>query len=286
MTSAFRLSAGLYTKDTHFVLELIQNADDDRYAEDVEPCLHFTSKSGRIRIDCNELGFEEKNVRAICKIGESTKKRSASTGYIGEKGIGFKSVFKAADIVHIHSGDYSFKFDTTHRAGMLELGMLAPIWDIFPSDELIQNHTQILMELSAKCNINSLHGELKELKPTLLLFLRKLNLIKIDIPNETCKTFSCKNRAGSSNVLITETSSSMGSIYMTRTYEYFVTRHVISDLPQDPKRPGVLTTEIVLAFPLQSGGPHVTKQLVYAFLPLKDFGFKVCWANAKLQCYG
>lgn len=276
MDPPLRLSAGLYTKDTHFILELIQNADDNKYAKEVEPCLHFTSKSRRIRIDCNELGFEEKHVRAICSIGESTKKRSESTGYIGEKGIGFKSVFKAADVVHIRSGDYSFKFDTSDRAGMQELGMLAPVWGEFPSDELVHNnHTQILMDLSAKCNVHSLHEELKELKPTLLLFLRKLNLIKIDISNETCKIFSRKYRASSSNVLITETINSMGSRIVTMSHEYVVIRHVVTGLPKDPKRVGVSTAEIVLAFPLGDGEPYVTGQLVYAFLPLRDYGFKV-----------
>lgn len=53
----------------------------------------------------------QSNVRAICSTGESTK--TNTSGYIGEKGIGFKSVFKAASKVHIQSGPFSFFFE--HR---------------------------------------------------------------------------------------------------------------------------------------------------------------------------
>lgn len=34
-----RLSKDLYSKDTHFVLELIQNADDNEYSEDMIKCV-------------------------------------------------------------------------------------------------------------------------------------------------------------------------------------------------------------------------------------------------------
>lgn len=39
---------------------------------------------------CNEVGFTEENVRAICKINDSTKKanKGVDDGCIGEKGIG------------------------------------------------------------------------------------------------------------------------------------------------------------------------------------------------------
>lgn len=47
----------------------------------------------------NERGFSTDNIRALCDVGNSTKKEP-SAGYIGKKGIGFKSVFRvcASDI--------------------------------------------------------------------------------------------------------------------------------------------------------------------------------------------
>lgn len=43
----------------------------------------------------NEIGFSEENIRALCDVGNSTKK-GQSAGYIGKKGIGFKSVFRVS----------------------------------------------------------------------------------------------------------------------------------------------------------------------------------------------
>ena len=76
-----RLSDELYSKSTHFLLEFVQNADDNNYAEGVTPMLRLTLDNRRIRIECNEIGFTEANVRAICKIGISTK--TVQGGYIG-----------------------------------------------------------------------------------------------------------------------------------------------------------------------------------------------------------
>ncbi len=43
----------------------------------------------------------------------------ASEGFIGEKGIGFKSVFKVANVVHVASGHYQFKLDRREPLGMI-----------------------------------------------------------------------------------------------------------------------------------------------------------------------
>ena len=126
-----RLSKELYSKDTHFVLELIQNADDNSYhesllsafsSEDV-PALKFTVGPSSVSVLNNELGFGEKNVRAICDVGRSTKGAHHS-GYIGQKGIGFKSVFRVTDTPEIHSGGYHIRFDAQCDA----IGYILPHW--------------------------------------------------------------------------------------------------------------------------------------------------------------
>lgn len=76
-----RLSDELYSKSTHFLLEFVQNAEDNSYARGVTPTLRLKLENRRIRIECNEVGFTEANVRAICKIGISTK--TGQGGYIG-----------------------------------------------------------------------------------------------------------------------------------------------------------------------------------------------------------
>ncbi|RXN38811.1 hypothetical protein ROHU_000773 [Labeo rohita] len=79
-----RLSTELYSKDTHFVLELIQNADDNGYPDGGEqPALAFVVEKDCITILNNECGFEENNIRAICDVGRSTKGKH-KYGYIGD----------------------------------------------------------------------------------------------------------------------------------------------------------------------------------------------------------
>ncbi|KAK4123606.1 hypothetical protein N657DRAFT_633852 [Parathielavia appendiculata] len=103
----------LYAKSTHFLLEIIQNADDNNY-NCPTPTLRFSYRPGSLRIDCNEAGFTEEKVEAICAINRSTKSGKTSYGeHIGEKGIGFKSVFRVADVVWISSGAFRFKLDKT-----------------------------------------------------------------------------------------------------------------------------------------------------------------------------
>ncbi|KAI7329051.1 hypothetical protein KC315_g6323, partial [Hortaea werneckii] len=79
------LSEELYSKPTHFILELIQNSDDNKYASDVLPKLRIVYREdGLLFIGCNEVGFTAENVKAICRIACSTKKVEGSQkGYIG-----------------------------------------------------------------------------------------------------------------------------------------------------------------------------------------------------------
>ncbi len=122
-----RLSLELYSKDTHFVLELIQNADDNAYSQDptapVVPSLKFIIGDEAIVVLNNEVGFSEKNVRAICDVGKSTKGAHRS-GYIGQKGIGFKSVFRITNTPEIHSNGFHIQFDASSDP----IGFILPHW--------------------------------------------------------------------------------------------------------------------------------------------------------------
>lgn len=75
------ISDELYSKATHFLLELIQNADDNRYSDGITPTLKISLQPGWLIIECNEMGFDGQDVLALCRIAASTKKRRE--GYIG-----------------------------------------------------------------------------------------------------------------------------------------------------------------------------------------------------------
>ncbi len=93
-----------------FLSELLQNADDCLYDAKVRPEFHLRISGNQLVVDYNETGFTKDNVRAITAIGESTKKLllSGNDKSIGEKGIGFKSVFGVAKTVEIHSNGFDF----------------------------------------------------------------------------------------------------------------------------------------------------------------------------------
>jgi hypothetical protein len=265
------LAEQLYQKSTHFLSELIQNADDNSY-ETSAPTLNitFTYSNKTLRIDCNEIGFGKSNVEAICKIGRSTKASLGNTTrYIGEKGIGFKSVFKVADVVSISSGHYSFKFDKKET-----LGMIAPIWDEFP-DFRLPNNTSVLLQLSADYDTGELEDELKSLDPRLLMFLRKLKQINVTSYGKFGKMW--RTSLGRHDAAPSLEGASRVNLHHNAAFSSFeVIRFPVYNMPEDPKRLGCTASEILLAFPVSpSGEPWIAPQKVYAFLPIRDHGFKV-----------
>lgn len=98
------------TTHTRFIQELLQNADDCDYPDDVVPEFRLTQTQNKIITEYNESGFTRGNIRSITAIGESTKNHllEQNAGKIGEKGVGFKTIFAIASRVAIHSGDYHF----------------------------------------------------------------------------------------------------------------------------------------------------------------------------------
>ena len=103
------LSDTTYEDRKHFLMELIQNADDADYGDKI-PEIHFYITDEGLELYYNEVGFTVEDIISITDTGASTKKTksSNSTSFIGEKGIGFKSVFALAETVEIHSGSWHF----------------------------------------------------------------------------------------------------------------------------------------------------------------------------------
>jgi hypothetical protein len=113
------LSAKLYSSDVHFIMELVQNCDDNRYRSSTSPTIKMILQPQALLVYNNEVGFSEENISALCSVGASTK--AGQRGYIGQKGIGFKSVFAISHEPEIHSNGFHIKFDR-HRS------MIEPIW--------------------------------------------------------------------------------------------------------------------------------------------------------------
>ncbi|KAI9759220.1 MAG: hypothetical protein M4579_002508 [Chaenotheca gracillima] len=279
-----KLAADLYDKPTHFILECIQNADDNAYNLGVEPKLRFSLCHDRIGIDCNEIGFKDAHVRALCNVGKSTKTSSTDSqdGYIGEKGIGFKSVFKVAKRVHIYSPPYSFDLDNSR-----EMGIITPCWVSNPesiSSRLgVDYQTQLTLFPLDGEDFWNLAEDFQQIKPTLLMFMRRLKSIEISVG-------PCSGRPNQfrhSKVTHTTDWSSDGRYITIHTVDaatnscppiqrkFSVSRYICRELPHEPLRELAETSQVVLAFPIdQDFNPVDETQEVHAFLPVRDVGLK------------
>lgn len=233
----------------------------------------FPSKVGKkeFRSDCNEIGFTFRQLDALTRIGKSTKKAiNGRKGYIGEKGIGFKSVFKVADVVHVASGYYEFKFNRRNT-----IGMMLPIPSHFPSDDRVKDHTQFLLELDRHEDYRQIKGDLEGLGSETLLFLRKLKQLDVSINGERktykLRTVDWNSDFGGEIATISEITGQQ-----TKTTKYMTERHTVENLPSDPRREAVATSEVVVAFAVEDRiKPIVELQQVFAFLPIQKYGFPV-----------
>lgn len=105
-----KLAAGLYDDRTHFIFELLQNAEDalGRRGEwHGSRKVAFTLAPTRLKLSHFGKPFDEADVRSVCDIAESTKNESS----IGRFGLGFKSVYTVTDLPEIHSGDEDFSIE-------------------------------------------------------------------------------------------------------------------------------------------------------------------------------
>lgn len=211
------------------------------------------------------------NVEAICKIGQSTKKGAPQNTSTGEKGIGFKSVFKVADHVWIQSGPYSFKFDKTTA-----LGMIAPEWAEFPEPRK-EGHTSILLELSRFYDHAEVVYEIEHLDPRLMVFLRRLRELHF-VVHQT-NGIVRKQRMLKVNEDTSDESTGRSEIitisHNESQYKFLVVQRYI-DQVQEAKRLGQRRSQIALAFPIEAPQDSTLQsQYVYASLPIRDYGFKV-----------
>ncbi len=107
-TSSRKTQVSMYSDPTHFVYEILQNADDHGATE-----VLFKLSKNEIVIEHNGEPFEEENVRAITYFGKSTSREDLVK--TGRFGIGFKSVFAFTTTPIIISGPEHFQIYGLYR---------------------------------------------------------------------------------------------------------------------------------------------------------------------------
>lgn len=271
------LSQQLYSTQTRFILELIQNADDNEY-RNCTPTLSLIYRTdGHLWVGCNEVGFTGDNVRALCAIGGSTKSvDQGQRGYIGEKGIGFKSVFTVAELVWISSGALQFQFDKKKK-----LGMVAPQWCAFNPHRELSERTKFCFSIPASSHQNTVRNHLLSLDAELLLFLHQLRTINVRIENAdgTITTAYQLTREESRHqgfYMSTLKRTSFCPPSGTSKKTYFVFKGNANNMPSEPLRKGIIQSEFLVAFPIdENHEPVIGDQLTFSFLPIKSYGLPV-----------
>jgi Molecular chaperone, HSP90 family len=164
-TAVLDLLGQLYSERTHFIFELIQNAEDAGATE-----LTFDLFEDRLEVKHDGRPFTEADVRGICGVGKSGK--SGDLTKIGKFGIGFKSVYAYTKNPRVYSSDEHFRIESYVRpfsADPLDEPVPGTLF-VFPFD-----HDTV----SAAMAVAEISSALTGIEPATLLFLRNIECVRI-----------------------------------------------------------------------------------------------------------
>ncbi len=91
-----------------YPFELLQNANDAARESGIPGRARFLLTDTALLVADDRFGFGERQLKAICSLGRSSKGPATS---IGHKGLGFKSVGEITERPQIVSTQASFQFD-------------------------------------------------------------------------------------------------------------------------------------------------------------------------------
>ena len=212
---------------------------------------------------------------SLCDLAVSTKKGDASK--TGENGLGFKSIFKIADTITVHSGDYHLKFDASWGDG---LGMIIPQWVDGPYEcdsDLGDVLTGTLLDLHFKDqeDIGDISSFFRSFDFTFLLFTRNLEEVSISDRSED-RDFIVSGRLRHVDQKQHMSRISVRTNGKSVTWHFCTFESQVKDVPTNVWRPGQTSSIVRLAFPYsKSGKPLLLACNTFAFLPIRDYGFEV-----------
>ena len=172
-TAVLDLLGQLYSDRTHFIFELIQNAEDAGATG-----LAFELFDDRLEVRHDGRPFTEADVRGVCGVGQTGK--SADLTAIGQFGIGFKSVYAYTKTPRVWSGQEHFGIEMYVRpfavppldepAGVDRGGVGPATLFVFPFDHDTVPAATAVREISAA---------LSAIEPGTLLFLRNIARLSV-----------------------------------------------------------------------------------------------------------
>ena len=162
-TAVLDLLGQLYSERTHFIFELIQNAEDAGATE-----VAFELFEDRLEMRHDGRLFTEADVRGVCGVGKSAKAGDLTA--IGKFGIGFKSVYAYTRSPRVYSGGEHFRIENYVRPVAVEPLPFAGTLFVFPFDHDTVPAADAVREIAAA---------LSALEPRVLLFLENIERLRV-----------------------------------------------------------------------------------------------------------
>ncbi|HEY3903346.1 MAG TPA: hypothetical protein VGM14_05560 [Streptosporangiaceae bacterium] len=192
-TAVLELLGQLYSDRTHFIFELIQNAEDAGATE-----LTFELFDDRLELRHDGRPFSPADVRGICGVTAGTKAEDLTQ--IGKFGIGFKSVYAYTNSPSIFSGEEHFLIEKYVRPfsasppGESSSGTLF----VFPFDR---------GEVPAEIARREIAAKLTGIGAHILLFLRGIERISATGPSMPPVTLRrvCEQQGQARHIRLTTT---------------------------------------------------------------------------------
>src|ERR1700722_5833230 len=171
-TAVLDLLGHLYSERTHFIFELIKNAEDAGAHE-----LLFELLADRLEVRHDGRPFTEDDVRGVCGGGASSK--SGDLTKIGTFGIGFKSVYAYTNSPRVHSSGEHFRIENYVRPFAAEPARAAA--DATDADDLGTSFVFPfdLASVPAAAAVAEISAALNSIQPETLLFLRSIDRLRV-----------------------------------------------------------------------------------------------------------
>jgi len=179
-TASRKSQVNMYSDFSHFVYEILQNADDYDATT-----VSFKLNDNELTIEHNGIPFKEANVKAISYFGKSTSREDLVK--TGRFGLGFKSVFAFTASPAIHSGEENFKIYSLYRLEALSRPIdlsRRKTRIVLPFNHIGEQPDYVESLVEKEKAFNKISGRLKKLDLTTLLFTRKILEIKWSVQDK------------------------------------------------------------------------------------------------------
>lgn len=167
----------IYEKPTHFVYELLQNADDALATR-----VKFEITESELRFCHNgSKDFSLSDIKSITGVNNSTKK---NTNSVGKFGVGFKSVFSITETPIIYNRKVNFRIEhmiIPYEEDSIELGEYTTIFEL-PFKSKKYTNEKI---------VEKILNEFENLDCATIMFLR--NIATLELPNKKNRAKTRKN---------------------------------------------------------------------------------------------